>query len=402
MTFPACKHRKCKGRSSAAAGLRWLAAEPFRLFFFIGTLWSIIGVSLWPLYYQGILGFYPSVCHSRLMIEVFGGAFVVGFLGTAGPRMASAPKLTSFELLWLLALHQGCATSHLLLRHAQGDILFIVLLASLLASLLVRVVRYREELPPPQLLLAFTGLCSGIAGAALFVRPATLMDLQQTRLAGLLLYQGLLLAPVLGIGSFIFPRIMGGSFGEANSPLEQRQKLQRTLVAAVLLVGSFFLEAFGAPLTGYITRAAVCVAYLLIEIRWRAPGDSASGGTLAAGLKWSLFTALSGLVLAGFFYPQRVSIEHLLYIGGFGLLIFIVASRVLFGHSGELNGFSARSWFRRIFIFLGLMAAATRMIPAFAPQVTVSHHQYAALIWAALAIAWLVWHGRRFVKREEE
>ena len=91
-TFPACKHRKHKARGPRKDGLRWLAAEPYRLFFASGALWSIVGVSLWPLFHAQLLSFYPNLVHARLMIEAFGGAFVVGFLGTAGPRMATAPS----------------------------------------------------------------------------------------------------------------------------------------------------------------------------------------------------------------------------------------------------------------------------------------------------------------------
>ena len=286
--FPACKHRKPK--SAAAEGLRWLASEPFRVFFFSGAVWSIIGVSLWPLFYAQKLGFYPSIVHARLMIEAFGAAFVVGFLGTAGPRMASAPKLTPLELIWLFALHQAGAISHLRLHHSSGDALFAALLFSLLASLVTRVVRFRKEMPPPQMLLALTGLICGIAGALLMLTPSTLADPQHLRLAGLLLYQGLLLPPVLGIGSFIFPRMLGGDFGEPTTPLEARNKRVRTIAAAALLVGSFFVEAFGWPLVGYVVRAITAAAYLLVEIRWRKAAGDPPRGSLAAGMKWSLVT----------------------------------------------------------------------------------------------------------------
>lgn len=114
MTFPACRHSKTTSRARGV--LTWLAAEPYRVFFFSGAAWSIIGVTLWPLYYAQALSFYPGLAHARIMIEAFGGAFVVGFLGTSGPRMAAAPKLTPCELLWLFALHQACGVSQLLLR----------------------------------------------------------------------------------------------------------------------------------------------------------------------------------------------------------------------------------------------------------------------------------------------
>jgi uncharacterized protein involved in response to NO len=402
LNFPACKHKKHKSRASRKDGLRWLASEPYRLFFFSGAVWSIIGVSLWPLFYARQLGFYPNIVHSRLMIEAFGAAFVVGFLGTAGPRMATAPKLTPLELFWLFALHQASAVCHLRLHHALGDGFFIALLVSLLLSLVIRVVKFRKEMPPPQMLLALTGLGCGIAGASMLLLSSVVIDLQQLRLANLLLYQGLLLPPMLGIGSFVFPRMLGGDFGDPKTPAQSRSKLIRSVVAAILMVSSFGLEAFGQVMSGYGLRALVVAGYLLMEVRWRkSPGD-APRGSLTTGLFWALGLGLLGLVLGPFRYEQHVSIEHLLYAGGFGLLILIVASRVLFGHSGDLDGFFVRSKWVRFLVFLGILTATTRATPAWVPSTTVSHHLYAAWTWGLLALLWLIWHSRRFVTRDEE
>lgn len=396
--FPACKHKKHKAKGPRKDGLRWLAAEPYRLFFASGALWSIIGVSLWPLFYAQQLGFYPNFVHARLMIEAFGGAFVVGFLGTAGPRMATAPKLTPLELFWLFALHQASAVSHLRLQHSWGDGFFVALLGSLLLCLVIRVVKFRKEAPPPQMLLALTGLACGIAGASMLLSSATMMDLQRLRLANLLLYQGLLLPPVLGIGSFVFPRMLGGDFGDPKSAAQSRAKLLRSIIAAVLLVGSFFLEATGQVALGYALRAIVSAGYLLIEVTWKTQ----QAGSLTTGLFWALALGWLGIVLAPFHYVQHVSIEHLLYIGGFGMLMLVVGSRVLFGHSGDLEGFFVKSKWVRFLVFLGVLAATTRATPAWMPSTTVSHHIYASITWALLALFWLLWHRRRFVKRDEE
>lgn len=396
--FPACKHKKHKARGPRRDGLRWLAAEPYRVFFASGAVWSIIGVSLWPLFYAQMIGFYPNFVHARIMIEAFGGAFVVGFLGTAGPRMATAPKLTPQELIWLFALHQACGISHLTLHLAWGDAFFIALLVSLLLCLVIRVIRFRKEAPPPQMLLALTGLACGIAGAALQLSPATLIDPQRLRLANLLLYQGLLLPPVLGIGSFVFPRMLGGDFGDPKTVAQSKAKLVRAIVAAVLLVSSFFLEAFGQVTLGYAVRAVVAAVYLFIEVTWKTQ----QSGSLTTGLFWALILGWIGIVLAPLFYAQHVSIEHLLYIGGFGMLMLIVGSRVLFGHSGDLEGFFVKSKWVRFLIFLGVLAAATRATPAWVPSTAVSHHIYAAWTWGLLGLFWLLWHRRRFVKRDEE
>ncbi|MFO1438597.1 MAG: NnrS family protein [Verrucomicrobiaceae bacterium] len=395
MSFPACKHKKHKATGPRRHGLRWIASEPYRVFFALGAVWSIIGVSLWPLFYAQKLSFYPNLVHARLMIEAFGGAFVVGFLGTAGPRMATAPKLTPLELIWLVTLHLGCGMSHLPQQLAWGDAFFIALLGSLLLCLVIRVVRFRKEAPPPQMLLALTGLACGITGAAMM---HTEMDAARFRLASLLLYQGLLLPPVLGIGSFVFPRMLGGDFGDPKTSAQSRQKLLRSIAAALAIVLSFWVEVYVHALAGCLLRAVVSLAYLVIEVRWRP----SQAGSLTTGLFWALGTGFTGLALTGFFYPQHTSVEHLLYIGGFGILMLIVGSRVLFGHSGDLDGFFVRSKWVRFLIFLGILAATTRATPAWVPSTTISHHIYAAWTWGLLSLLWLLWHRRRFVKRDEE
>ncbi|MBL9160754.1 MAG: NnrS family protein [Verrucomicrobiales bacterium] len=398
MSFPACKHRKHKAKGPRKDGLAWLAAEPYRLFFASGTAWGVAGVALWPLFYAKQLSYFPNLVHARLMIEAFGGAFVVGFLGTAGPRMATAPKLTPAELLWLFGLHHAGAILHLRQQHAWGDACFVALLGSLLLCLVVRVARFRKEAPPPQMLLALTGLICGLAGTILHLTGASLHDPQLYRLSNLLLYQGLLLPPVLGIGSFVFPRMLGGDFGDPKTAAQTRAKLLRALAAALLLVGSFILEAYGQVGTGYAVRAIVAAGYLLLEVDWK----TRQGGSLTTGLFWSLAIGWLGIVLAPFHYVQHVAIEHLLYIGGFGMLMLVVGSRVLFGHSGDLEGFFAKSWWVRFLILLGVLAATTRATPAWVPSTTVSHHIYAAWTWGILGLLWLLWHRRRFVQRDEE
>src|SRR6478736_6033712 len=78
--------------------------EPFRVFFPTGLFLGIVGVSLWVLYYSGVGIFYPNVAHARLMIQGFMASFVFGFLGTAGPRLTSAPQFSLAELVTIFSL----------------------------------------------------------------------------------------------------------------------------------------------------------------------------------------------------------------------------------------------------------------------------------------------------------
>lgn len=277
MGFPACAHRRRPRRSE---GLRWLAAEPFRVFFPLGAFWSLVGVALWPLFYQGGVEAHPLIRHGRLMIEGFGGAFVIGFLGTAGPRMASAPKWSPLEGIAFVGLHTAMALAHLGGWHRLGDFLFVLLMVGLLLSLGVRMGRARREARPPQLGLAAVGLLSGALGAGGLALAEFLPDLRLYRLASLLLHQGFLLFPILGVGSFLFPRILGGTFGASASALDHKRRTRRALLAMGLLSVSFVVEALG-PSAGAGDCASVPV-WPISGARW--PGaDKAGRGPWSRG-----------------------------------------------------------------------------------------------------------------------
>lgn len=197
MSFPACRHAKRKSRRIVSP-LIWLGSEPYRIFFLSGILFSIAGVLMWPLFYKGHLSFYPGISHARVMIEAFGGAFVVGFLGTAGPRMLGAPRLKPWELVPLFSLHLASGICHLKGLTIWGDGLFLALL----------------------------------------------------------------LGPVMGVGIFLFPRLLGNAFGEPE-PGEETQKSWRNMsLAAVALVASFAVELWLNPSAGIVLRVAAFLAAL--------------------------------------------------------------------------------------------------------------------------------------------
>ncbi len=392
MSFPACRHAKRKPKPVVRT-LVWLGSEPYRLFFLSGILFSIAGVAMWPLFFSGHFPFYPGVSHARVMIETFGGAFVIGFLGTAGPRMLSAPRLTPWELVGLFALHLGNGFCHLRGLTAWGDGLFLMLLVGFAVSLGTRMVFLRKEWPPPAMLLAATGLACGITGTILWLSPAWSADPHIRRLAGLLLYQGFLLGPVMGVGIFLFPRLLGGGFGENVT-------FGRMALAAVALLASFPVEVWYNPTAGQILRTAA-ILFSLSHVRWRRGKDAPSPGTLANALRfWCLPLAVVGLIAPVFSPLQHIALDHLLFVSGFGLLCLIAGSRVLFGHSGSLALFAKGSWIARGIVFATVLAALTRASANFMPEIMISHYEYAAWSWVAGAALWTIWHLRRFFKKD--
>src|SRR5471030_1438664 len=140
--------------------------EPFRLFFPIGLILGIIGVSLWPLYYAGLVTTYPGTAHARLMIEGFMASFIMGFLGTAGPRITSTRHFSRAELITLLTLDLLSAGLHFGGSSRVGDALFILCLVFFLFVIGKRFIQ-RKDSPPPNFALVGLGLVTGLAGTVL-------------------------------------------------------------------------------------------------------------------------------------------------------------------------------------------------------------------------------------------
>jgi len=131
--------------------------EPFRVFFPAGVLLGLIGVSLWPLFYSGIGIPYPNGAHARLMIEGFMASFIFGFLGTAGPRLTSAPRFSLFELAAIFTLVLLAAGLHISGADRAGDFCFLLCLIVFTGALAKRF-RQRKDSPPPNFVLVGLGL----------------------------------------------------------------------------------------------------------------------------------------------------------------------------------------------------------------------------------------------------
>src|SRR5215510_14711024 len=61
-------------------------SDPYRLFFPLGIILGLLGVSIWPLYYYGVTPGYSGRAHAFVQTDGFLYAFIIGFLLTAIPR----------------------------------------------------------------------------------------------------------------------------------------------------------------------------------------------------------------------------------------------------------------------------------------------------------------------------
>jgi uncharacterized protein involved in response to NO len=366
-------------------------AEPFRIFFPLATLLGISGVSLWPLFFSGLHKFYPGVMHSRLMIQGFLAGYVIGFLGTAIPRLLSAPHLRAWELWSLIALHLTAAGLHIGHQTALGDGVFVALL-SFFGVLLIRRISHRSELPPPGFVLVALGYLTGLVGTVLWLAGMKgWVSGQAMGLGGLWLNQGFALLLILGVGSFLIPRFLGVAVPDTDdqrsaSPAWCRRALFALVVGCVFAC-SFVVEAYFA--TGGIPaalRGSAAVAYLLVTTRlWKT---SRPRETISLATNFSIATLLIGVAFPLFFPSQRLAGLHVIFIGGMSLIMFTVATRVVLGHSGQEHLSHSRLPSLRIVMALLMISTVLRAMGDFYFQSRTGMLNWASYLWMMAAAAW--------------
>lgn len=370
--------------------------EPFRLLFPLGTALGLLGVLLWPLHVWGVLPVYPGPFHSRIMIEGFLTAFVTGFLGTALPRLLDTPRLTLAETLVLAGSITAIAVIHFAGSARWGDILFFCTLAGFLGSLLVRALIFRQDVPPPAFVLVLLGMACALVGSATQALTSVVPEsipVWLARLSRLLLHQGYLIFPIMGIGAFLLPRFFGMNntqqFPESRTlPPGWTARAAFAIACGALVLAGFVLEALDFPRPGNALRAAGILIYFVREVPAHRAGFG--GGSLALGLRIALLSIPTAYATMAALPHRTFSLLHILFISGFSLLTFIVASRVLLGHSGQSDRFRARSW--PVLLLTGLVAFAmlTRVSADWLPATQVTHYAYAALVWIVGVLIWAV------------
>jgi uncharacterized protein involved in response to NO len=367
-----------------------LAEEPFSLFFPLGFFVSSIGVMLWPAVFHGWIDYYPLEAHARWMVLAFGGNLIVGFLGTAGPRLLGARPFHPAEFLAHFAISLAIMAALWLNRIAFSDILTAVWLLGVLASLLGRFLIFRRDVPPPGMPLAILGLAGAATAGLVFGLGVSTTPFFQQFLR-LLYFQGFLWLPILGVAPYILPRFFGKfslhSFDDSpRIPPGWTRPFFQSLAAAILLLTSFALEAAGHHRSGHILRAAAVAIHLATSVPGLFSWSRVNG--LGLALRLVLPCAIGGWLLAAGFQPMRAGMLHLMFIGGAGLLMLGVATRVILGHNDRHDRLASPMRWCNLLWGLVLLTAATRLTSDFFPTVRVSHYTYAAILWVVSLGFW--------------
>jgi uncharacterized protein involved in response to NO len=382
--------------STKAAG-HGVPADPYRVFFPLGVLLGLAGVSVWLLYWLGLTAGYSGRAHALIQIEGFLYSFVAGFLLTAIPRFTGTAAPSRPTQYVLAAALLAASVAFEMQAFTLGHGLFLLAHGSVMVLAGQRVTR-RRSAPPESFALVGIGMLAGLAAAVINMAVAWGgMAAEWDLLGRRLLTEGMVLLLVLGVGGFLGPRLLGFAplpepprltVGTAvhRPPLFAGKRVGLYAAAGLAIVLSVVLDYGWGLAAMALLRAAVATTLVLATLKpWQTP---AARSTLA----WCVWSAhwlvMAGLWLAAVAPAYRVDLLHILFMGGFTLLILAVGMRVVLSHGGHSLSAERRSWQLRVGIATGLFALVARIGAAFAPESFFAHLGIAAFAWTAGILFW--------------
>jgi uncharacterized protein involved in response to NO len=375
-------------------------SEPFRAFFPLGVVLGWVGIGHWLLYATGMTATYSCMLHGLVQTQAFLMAFAVGFLLTALPRRTQAPPASAVELWVAAAALTTTAVTATAERWVLAEIGYVVVLLVLLEFAVLRFLgRASGRRPPAAFVLVPFAFLHGLGGAGLILAWAVVGAPGWTVALGrLLVEQGVFLCLVVGIGGLVLP-LMAGSPAppDLGSSPRERGKAIAYGVAGTMILASLVLEQTGWLVLGPLLRAAVVAIGLgLGGGAWRPPGRPG----LHRRLVWlAVWLTPLGIAAAGIWPDYRVPALHVLFIGGFSLLAFGVATHVALSHL-NLEREREESPMAVKILGAGMILALLGRVAADWSATYFEHLGAAALAWLIGSAAWLLYFGPRFVEGE--
>ena len=203
-----------------------------------------------------------------------------------------------------------------------------------------------------------------------------------------LLNECFVLLPILGVAPFFIGRLLdlpGSDLPESRAfSREWKRQAAFNALIGIAIIASFLIETVGPSKAAGWIRAVAITVYLIARMPWR--GRTFLANYLRAGL---LFI-LAGFTLIALWPNYRIGALHTVFITGFNLIVFTVATRVVLGHSGNLDRLKTRLWFFIAMSVLFFFAMASRVTADLAPRARIIHLLAAAICWLAASLIWMI------------
>jgi len=392
--------------SVAVAEIHGQPSDPYRIFFPLGMLLGIAGVSIWPLYHWGATSGYSGRSHAFIQSDCFLYSFIAGFLWTAIPRFTGTrtpPRLLQYVVA-ILILCQAVAFE--LQVFAVGHLLF-VLVHCIVIGFAANCFIHQRHPPPETFVLVGIGMLSGLFAALLNAGVALQWVSPDWDASGKrLMTEGMVLLLVLGVGGFLGPRLLGFAqipqlqdIGKlsvvAGLPIPVRTRQLLYAAAGIALVAAVIVE-YKSNLAFVVWIRAVLVTIIVsVNLKpWLLPATRST-------LSWAVWIA-HWFVIAGVWaiaiVPRfRADFLHVLFIGGFTVLMLAVGTRVVLSHGGHSLNEERRSWPLRIGITTVIVAMFARIAAPFVPNSYFSHLAWGAILWITGVMVWGVFISSRIL-----
>jgi uncharacterized protein involved in response to NO len=360
--------------------------EPYRVFFPLGMLFGLCGVAIWPLYSFGVIATYSGRSHALVQIFGFLYAFIAGFLLTAVPRFTGTQPPGTIAQMTLATLLTIAVVASELRAFAVGTVAFLAAHAVLLTLVARRFVQRRQN-PPPAFVLIGLGLGAGAAGA--LVTSAVALDLIPASwdlLGKRLLTEGMVMLLVLGVGGFLGPRLLGFSPAPTHQQTPPVSSVVESFTAGLVILISVVAEyGFDLSRMAYVRAFVVSIVVIRSLQLWKLPGTKT---TLARSIWIANWMIAIGVWVVAAAPRYRADFLHILFVGGFSLLILAIATHVTLSHGGYDLAEEQRSWPLRVGVTLALVAMLARLGAPFAANSYFAHLAWAAILWMAGILWW--------------
>jgi uncharacterized protein involved in response to NO len=317
-----------------------LFAAPFRVFFFLAGLYSIVIMGLWLPVYVGAMAlperFGPALWHGHEMIFGYTGAVLAGFLLTAVANWTGVPAWTGRPLAWLGGVWLAgrvavtCGDSWPGWLVALVDLAYLPALAVMVALPVLKTGNRRQ--------LVFLVLLAGLTAANLMVHLEAMGVLAGGGRRGLVLAVTLVVAIIAVMGGRIIPMFTANALRQRGDLVAPKVRPWVERLALPVLIGLAGAELFDE--TGPAAALAALSAALIHGVRlsgWRGHRtlDQPILWVLHLGYGWLVF----GLLLKGLApllpdQPPNLAL-HALTVGAIGTLSLGVMTRVALGHTGR-------------------------------------------------------------------
>lgn len=196
--------------------------------------------------------------------------------------------------------------------------------------------------------------------------------------------QGFMLALVAGVGGFLGARLMEWPARSGSG----RPFLLLQLACAILFSFSFMIQGYNEnAAANFLRAAAVSAALYSSGVLWPLPPRNAHFFSRLLWLSFAL--TVLGTWLVPCFPKLHVAMLHIIFIGGFSFMVFLIASMVTLSHSGVAEKLSHPLWVFKWVLAGVFLALAIRISAQFFAQHYFKPLAVAASVWILTAAVWM-------------